>query len=81
MFDIIFNIIIVSDAPGQVNERERIVREWVSSESCRSGAVLVERLVSVLESVERLVVLAAAGAGDVPPPTAGTLHHLTKRIR
>lgn len=42
---------------------------------------MVERLVSVLESVERLAVLAGAGAGDVPPPAAGTLHHLTKRIR
>ncbi|XP_026315369.1 E3 ubiquitin-protein ligase Ufd4 isoform X2 [Hyposmocoma kahamanoa] len=70
-----------NDAPGQVNERERIVRDWVSRESCRSGAIMVERLVSVLESVERLAVLAAAGAGDVPPPAAGTLHHLTKRIR
>lgn len=68
-----------TDASGQAAQRERIVREWVTRESCRSGAVLAARLVSVLESVERLAVL--AGAGEAPPPAAGTLHHLTKRIR
>ncbi|XP_060803615.1 E3 ubiquitin-protein ligase HECTD1 [Amyelois transitella] len=69
-----------NDAPGQASERERVVREWVSSDSGRAGATLASRLVGVLESVERLPVLAPPG--DAPPPTsAASLHHLAKRIR
>lgn len=68
-----------SDVQGQANERERIVRTWVSDNAGRAGGVLAARLVGVLESVERLPVLAPHG--DAPPPAQGTLHHLTKRIR
>lgn len=83
----------MTDAPGQAQERERIVRAWVSAGAekadavgedglagvGRAGGVLAARLVGVLESVERLPVLAPHG--DAPPPAQGTLHHLTKRIR
>lgn len=68
-----------SDGPGQAGERARIVRSWVSRSGCGAGGVLAARLVAVLESVERLPV--HAPLGDAPPPSAGTLHHLTKRIR
>ncbi|KAL0880849.1 hypothetical protein ABMA27_002032 [Loxostege sticticalis] len=68
-----------NDVQGQANERERIVRTWVSDNAGRAGGVLAARLVGVLESVERLPVLAPHG--DAPPPAQGTLHHLTKRIR
>ncbi|XP_068632880.1 E3 ubiquitin-protein ligase Ufd4 isoform X2 [Battus philenor] len=68
-----------NDLSGQVSERERIVREWVTSAECRAGAALAARLVGVLESVERLPVLAPAA--DAPTPAAGSLHHLAKRIR
>ncbi|XP_028176150.1 E3 ubiquitin-protein ligase HECTD1 isoform X2 [Ostrinia furnacalis] len=67
-----------NDVPGQASERERIVRAWVSGQA-GAGGVLAARLVGVLESVERLPVLAPHG--DAPPPAQGTLHHLTKRIR
>ncbi|XP_072939169.1 E3 ubiquitin-protein ligase Ufd4 isoform X2 [Epargyreus clarus] len=65
-----------NDGAGQAAEREAIVREWVSGEAC---AAVAARLVGVLESVERLPVLAPAS--DAPAPPAGSLHQLTKRIR
>ncbi|XP_047019047.1 E3 ubiquitin-protein ligase Ufd4 isoform X4 [Helicoverpa zea] len=68
-----------NDAPGQAAARARLVRAWVSRRGGAAGGVLARRLVAVLESVERLPVLAPHG--DAPPPAAGTLHHLTKRIR
>ncbi|KAJ8730811.1 hypothetical protein PYW08_002224 [Mythimna loreyi] len=68
-----------NDQPGQAAVRARLVREWVSRRGGAAGGVLAARLVAVLESVERLPV--HAPAGDAPPPSAGTLHHLTKRIR
>nr|XP_049696410.1 E3 ubiquitin-protein ligase Ufd4 isoform X6 [Helicoverpa armigera] len=68
-----------NDAPGQALARARLVRAWVSRRGGAAGGVLARRLVAVLESVERLPVLAPHG--DAPPPAAGTLHHLTKRIR
>ncbi|XP_063893453.1 E3 ubiquitin-protein ligase Ufd4 isoform X5 [Helicoverpa armigera] len=68
-----------NDAPGQAVARARLVRAWVSRRGGAAGGVLARRLVAVLESVERLPVLAPHG--DAPPPAAGTLHHLTKRIR
>ncbi|XP_026733333.1 E3 ubiquitin-protein ligase Ufd4 isoform X4 [Trichoplusia ni] len=70
-----------NDSPGQAGERARLVRAWVSRSGGAGGAggVLAARLVAVLESVERLPV--HAPGGDAPPPSAGTLHHLTKRIR
>lgn len=67
-----------ADSPTQAGERARLVRAWVSR-SGGAGGVLAARLVAVLESVERLPV--HAPGGDAPPPSAGTLHHLTKRIR
>lgn len=60
-------------------ERERVLREWLTRDDCSAGAALAARLVSVLESVERLPVLAPAA--DAPAPAAGSLHHLAKRIR
>ncbi|KAJ0175593.1 hypothetical protein K1T71_008752 [Dendrolimus kikuchii] len=68
----------VNDGPGQVCEREAIVREWMCRGEGRAGAAVAARLVAVLESVERLPVLAPPG--DAPAPSS-TLHHLTKRIR
>ncbi|XP_050346752.1 E3 ubiquitin-protein ligase HECTD1 isoform X1 [Nymphalis io] len=73
-----------NDKPGQLSERERIVRSWVWSgaeggEGGAVGAALAARLVSVLESVERLPVLTPAP--DAPPHQPAALHHLTKRIR
>lgn len=68
-----------NDSTGQAALRESIVREWISREGGRVGEVVVNKIVGVLESVERLPILAPAG--DAPPPPAGTLHHLTKRIR
>ncbi|XP_075974735.1 ubiquitin fusion-degradation 4-like isoform X4 [Anticarsia gemmatalis] len=65
-----------NDARGQGAARERLVRAWLAR---GAGGVLAARLVAVLESVERLPV--HAPSGDAPPPAAGTLHHLTKRIR
>ncbi|XP_049867951.1 E3 ubiquitin-protein ligase Ufd4 isoform X3 [Pectinophora gossypiella] len=67
-----------NDACGQAAEREHIVRSWVRGRGA-AGAALAARLVAVLESVERLAV--HAPASDAPPPQAGALHHLTKRIR
>ncbi|KAI5638854.1 HECT-domain (ubiquitin-transferase) domain-containing protein [Phthorimaea operculella] len=67
-----------NDVPGQLAEREAIVRAWVSN-SVEAGAALASRLVAVLESVERLCVHLASA--DAPPPQAQALHHLTKRIR
>ncbi|XP_061382939.1 E3 ubiquitin-protein ligase Ufd4 isoform X3 [Danaus plexippus] len=70
-----------NDKPGQLSDREGVVRCWAWSGnpegSC--GAALAGRLVAVLESVERLPVLAPAP--DAPPHQPPTLHHLTKRIR
>ncbi|CAG9785575.1 unnamed protein product [Diatraea saccharalis] len=68
-----------NDGPGQGGERERIVRAWLCEGEGGAGAALAARLVGVLESVERLPVLAPPG--DAPPPAHGALHHLTKRIR
>ncbi|KAJ8721521.1 hypothetical protein PYW07_002296 [Mythimna separata] len=68
-----------NDQPGQAAARARLVRAWMARRGGAAGGVLAARLVAVLESVERLPVLAPAG--DAPPPSAGTLHHLTKRIR
>ncbi|XP_045534759.1 E3 ubiquitin-protein ligase HECTD1 isoform X2 [Papilio machaon] len=68
-----------NDTPGQQLERERVLREWLTRNECAAGAALAARLVGVLESVERLPVLAPAT--DVPAPAAGSLHHLAKRIR
>ncbi|XP_069356468.1 E3 ubiquitin-protein ligase Ufd4 isoform X1 [Maniola hyperantus] len=84
-----------NDKPGQLAERERIVREWALSGSAAiesketegdeekstggTGAALAARLVGVLESVERLPVLAPAP--DAPAHQPAALHHLTKRIR
>ncbi|KAJ2942645.1 hypothetical protein O0L34_g2114 [Tuta absoluta] len=67
-----------NDVPGQLAERESIVRAWVST-SVEAGAALASRLVAVLESVERLCVHLALA--DATPPQAQALHHLTKRIR
>ncbi|XP_045495051.1 E3 ubiquitin-protein ligase HECTD1 isoform X4 [Colias croceus] len=66
-----------NDAPGQLLERERIIREWLMEGD--TGATVASRLVAVLESVERLPVLAPAP--DAPPTHPAALHHLTKRIR
>ncbi|CAH0714365.1 unnamed protein product, partial [Brenthis ino] len=66
-----------NDAPGQLAERERIVRTWARPEA--AGAALAARLVGVLESVERLPVLTPAP--DAPAHQPAALHHLTKRIR
>lgn len=84
-----------TDKPGQLAERERIVREWALSGAVSDvresegdeersaeggmGAALAARLVGVLESVERLPVLAPAP--DAPAHQPAALHHLTKRIR
>ncbi|XP_013177652.1 PREDICTED: E3 ubiquitin-protein ligase HECTD1 isoform X2 [Papilio xuthus] len=68
-----------NDTPGQQLERERVLREWLTRDECATGAALAARLVGVLESVERLPVLAPAT--DAPAPAAGSLHHLAKRIR
>ncbi|KAH9632321.1 hypothetical protein HF086_010246 [Spodoptera exigua] len=70
---------VVPDAPGQAAARARLVRSWMGRRGGAAGGVLAARLVAVLESVERLPV--HAPHGDAPPPSAGTLHHLTKRIR
>ncbi|XP_050562022.1 E3 ubiquitin-protein ligase Ufd4 isoform X2 [Spodoptera frugiperda] len=67
-----------NDAPGQAAARARLVREWVARRGGAAGGVLAARLVAVLESVERLPVHAPH---DAPPPSTGTLHTLTKRIR
>ncbi|RVE51966.1 hypothetical protein evm_003432 [Chilo suppressalis] len=70
-----------NDAPGQASERERIVRTWVCSGEGKAGGTVAARLVGVLESVERLPVLAPPGDAAPPAPAHGALHHLTKRIR
>ncbi|CAK1540512.1 unnamed protein product [Leptosia nina] len=66
-----------NDSPGQLAERERIIREWLMEGE--TGGTVASRLVAVLESVERLPVLAPAP--DAPPAHPAALHHLTKRIR
>ncbi|XP_039751329.1 E3 ubiquitin-protein ligase Ufd4 isoform X6 [Pararge aegeria] len=85
-----------NDKPGQLAERERIVREWALPGSSThegkealegdeengtggTGAALATRLVGVLESVERLPILAPSP--DAPAHQPAALHHLTKRIR
>lgn len=68
----------VNDGPGHLSERSRVVSAWMCRASGAAGAALAERLVAVLESVERLPVLAPH---DAPPAPASALHHLTKRIR
>ena len=71
---------VPTDAAGQLAERERVLREWArSAEEGGAGAALAARLVAVLESVERLPVLAPAP--DAPAHQPASLHHLTKRIR
>lgn len=72
------NDAMFADAPGQAAARARLVREWVARRGGAAGGVLAARLVAVLESVERLPVHAPH---DAPPPSTGTLHTLTKRIR
>lgn len=65
-----------ADGPGTMAARAEAVRGWARA----AGAGVAARLVAVLESVERLPVLAPAG--DAPPPAHhAMLHHLTKRIR
>ncbi|XP_047508837.1 E3 ubiquitin-protein ligase HECTD1 isoform X4 [Pieris napi] len=66
-----------SDGPNQLSERERIIREWLKEGE--TGATVASRLVAVLESVERLPVLAPVL--DAPTTHPSALHHLTKRIR
>ncbi|GBP81615.1 E3 ubiquitin-protein ligase Ufd4 [Eumeta japonica] len=66
------------DAPGQLAERERLVREWVEGSGGAAGCALATQLVGVLESVERLPVLALSGD---TPAAHHSLHHLTKRVR
>ncbi|XP_041988693.1 E3 ubiquitin-protein ligase Ufd4 isoform X4 [Aricia agestis] len=56
----------------------QLVGEWLSADEGRVGTALAARLVGVLESAERLPVVAPAADAPHAPQA---LHHLTRRLR